>query len=177
MRHLWFWVLLQVHLHLQADARFNAVIDDSLCALYMKSAIKSEWRHIFCFYTWDTWCVRCYCVLEACWQIVYALPVILIRSPGNWFKMLVARAIFLVTCGQWICRSLAECSLTEVYFAASQQIRGTSGIRFFVGASDWDFFGQIGRKSIFCFGNGSHGNYRKRPEVGPKLENLNLWVG
>ena len=59
-------------------------------------------------------------------------------------------------------------SLTEVYFAASQQIRGTSGIRFFVGASDWDFFCQIGKKSIFCLGNGSdgrtHGNYRKRPE-------------
>ena len=30
------------HLHLQADARFIAVIDDSSCALYMKSAIKSE---------------------------------------------------------------------------------------------------------------------------------------
>ena len=30
------------HLHLQADAQFNAVIDDSSCALYMKSAIKSE---------------------------------------------------------------------------------------------------------------------------------------
>ena len=61
--------------------------------------------------------------------------------------MLVVRAIFLVTCGQWICRSLAECSLTEVYFAASQQIRCTSGIQFFVGASD--FFGQIGEKRVY----------------------------
>ena len=30
------------HLHLQADPRFNAVIDDWSFALYMKSAIKSE---------------------------------------------------------------------------------------------------------------------------------------
>ena len=71
-----------------------------------------HWWHVTCFYTWDTWCVRWYCVLEVCWQIVYVLPVgqtdtiagllksDFRRSPaGNWFKMLFVRAIFLVACG------------------------------------------------------------------------------
>ena len=43
----------------------------------------------------------------------------------------------------------SDCSLTEVYFAASQQILGTSGIQFFVGDSDWDYW--------------TRRNYRKRP--------------
>ena len=47
------------------------------------------------------------------------------------------------------------CSLT----AALQQIRGTSGIRFFAGASDWDGFCQIGKKVYFAWGSG--------PIVGP----------
>jgi len=66
------------------------------------------------------------------------------KSPaGNWFKILVVLAIFLVA---RVLRAVdlsepAECSLTEVYFAASQQIRGTSGIPrcFWLGIllSDW----------------------------------------
>ena len=47
----------------------------------------------------------------------------------------------------------ADCSLTEVYFAASQQIHGSSGIRFFIGASDWGFFfGQIRKKKYILLG-------------------------
>jgi len=30
----------------------------------------------------QSWCVNCYCVLKACWQIVYALPVRQIQSSG-----------------------------------------------------------------------------------------------
>ena len=60
-------------------------------------------------------------------------------------------------------------SLTEVYFAASQQIRCTSGVRFFVGASDWDFLSDWGKREYILLGNGSdsrtRGNYRKRPAV------------
>ena len=51
--------------------------------------------------------------------------------------MLVVRAIFLVARGPCAV-DLSEPAETEVYFAASQQICGTSGVRFFVDASDWE---------------------------------------
>ena len=69
------------------------------------------------------------------------------------FKCWLSGRFFLVARGLWAVdlSEPDEYSLTEVYFAASPY-----------------HFVRLGKKGIFCLGNGSdswtHGNYRKRPE-------------